>query len=170
MSAAPPPPPPPPVPGPYGSSGAGQYGSPGADAHSAAGLAPYGSSGNGPYAADPHTGPHPNSGSRTGTSGGGIGSFFRALFDLRFEQFVALKFSAIIYVILIAYFTLAWLVAIVVGIIAASQGSGGLLILLPALFLGWIPALMCILLSRVGLEFLTAGIRTAINTGKLVGR
>lgn len=169
MSAAPPSPPPP-VPGPYGPSGAGQHGSPGAGAHSAAGPAPYGSLGSGPHTADQHTGPNPNSGSRTGTSGGGIGSFFRALLDLKFEQFVALKFSAIIYVILIAYFTLIWLAAIVIGIIAASQGSGGLLILLPALFLGWIPALICILLSRIGLEFLTAGIRTAINTGKLVGR
>lgn len=141
MSAAPPPPPP--VPGPYGSSGAGQHRTAGA-------------------------GPH-NTG-QTGASGGAISHFFRALLDLKFEQYVALKFSAIIYIILIAYFTLIWLGAIIIGIIAVSQDSSGLLILLPALFLGWIPALIGILLSRVGLEFLTAGIRTAINTGKLVGR
>lgn len=188
MSAPPPPPPPEPAghgPGPYGSgpvqpaqsqpaqsqwaqspqaAGANQYGSAGTAPH----TAPYGSAaagtpgppGTGQYGAPAYAQPH--------ASRGSVSTFFRALFDLKFEQFVTLKFSAIIYVLLIAYFVLIWLGSIVVGLIAVSQDSSGLVILLPAVLLGWIPALISILLVRVGLEFLSAGIRTAINTGKLV--
>ncbi|SMY11240.1 DUF4282 domain-containing protein [Brevibacterium jeotgali] len=139
----------------------------------------------GPAGAPPHTSPHGSTGPGThsppgpGHSGapahtspdasrGPVSTFLRALFDLKFEHFVTLKFSAIIYVLLIAYFVLIWLGSVLVGLIAVSQDSSGLVILLPALLLGWIPALISILMVRVCLEFLSAGIRTAINTGKLV--
>ena len=192
MSAAPPPPPPPEPTGhgPYGSgpvqpssaqptahqpahtpwsqpsqaAGAGPHGPAGAPPHTAppgsAGPGTHGPPGGGQYGAPAHTSPD--------APRGPVSTFFRALFDLKFEHFVTLKFSAIIYVLLIAYFALIWLGSVIVGLIAAAQDSSGLVILLPALLLGWIPALISILLVRVGLEFLSAGIRTAINTGKLV--
>lgn len=127
----------------------------------------------------PSAGPGPQPGPSGGAGGfdgrqlkdQGTG-FFKALFDLKFENFVALKFSAVVYVLYIAYFGLIWLGFVVLGIIIVSQGAGaaGVLFLLAAIFLGWIPALLCVLLVRVVIEFLVAGIRTAINTGKLVER
>ncbi|WP_291792249.1 DUF4282 domain-containing protein, partial [Brevibacterium sp.] len=97
--------------------------------------------------------------------------FFRTLFDLKFESFVALKFSAIIYVLYIAYFALIWLSFVVLSFILMSESTGtGVTLLLLTVLLGWIPALLCVLVVRVVIEFLVAGIRTAINTGKLAER
>ncbi|WP_051298050.1 DUF4282 domain-containing protein [Brevibacterium album] len=161
MSAAPPPPPPVPgQPGPH-PPGPGQPGpqQPGPHPQPDQGYAPYG-----------RPGPAPASPAAASLAADGKG-FFRALFDLKFESFVALKFSAIIYVLYIAYFALIWLGLIIFSFILMSESTGmGVTVLLLTLLLGWIPALLGVIVVRVVIEFLVAGIRTAINTGKLAER
>jgi hypothetical protein len=99
--------------------------------------------------------------------------FIKALFDLRFNHFVSIKFASIIYVIAIVLAGLTWLWYIVIGFMMGfaveEVGSDYSPIMgILAIFLGWIPAVIQIVVSRVILEFLVSGVRTAQNTTKLV--
>lgn len=102
--------------------------------------------------------------------------FFKALFDLKFETFVTINFASVLYTLSIITAVGTWLLWIVITALASaatsslsyalSGSSDGLLSLmfLPTIFLGWIPALAQIILSRIALEFMVANIRTAQNT------
>ncbi|MDK8346491.1 DUF4282 domain-containing protein [Brevibacterium sp. UMB1308A] len=105
--------------------------------------------------------------------------FFKALFDLKFENFVTINFASVLYTLSIVTAVGTWLLWIVITAIASAaasglsyalSGSGGGLLgmmFLPTIFLGWIPALAQIILSRIALEFMVANIRTAQNTTEM---
>lgn len=105
--------------------------------------------------------------------------FFKALFDLKFENFVTINFASVLYTLSIITAVGTWLLWIVItalasaaasGLSYAFSGSGGGLLsmmFLPTIFLGWIPALAQIILSRIALEFMVANIRTAQNTTEM---
>ncbi|GAA4513252.1 DUF4282 domain-containing protein [Brevibacterium yomogidense] len=112
--------------------------------------------------------------------------FFRALFDLKFERFITLKFASVLYVICIVIAILNWLGTILSAFLAASaqsafvsyasyyggydsgMGAGGVFMIIAAILLGWIPSLLMVVCARIGLEFIIASIRTAKNTQELV--
>ncbi|HLS00710.1 MAG TPA: DUF4282 domain-containing protein [Beutenbergiaceae bacterium] len=85
-------------------------------------------------------------------------SFFDVLFDLNFDKYLTLRFAKVIYILMVAFIILTYLVWIIVGF-AAEVWLGFLI-----LFLGWIPVAINIVLTRVGLEFMVAMIKTAENT------
>ncbi|WP_347031644.1 DUF4282 domain-containing protein [Brevibacterium paucivorans] len=105
--------------------------------------------------------------------------FFKALFDLKFENFVTINFASVLYTLSIVTAVGTWLLWIVITALASAAASGlsyalsgeggGLLgmMFLPTIFLGWIPALAQIILSRIALEFMVANIRTAQNTTEM---
>ncbi|MEE6272886.1 DUF4282 domain-containing protein [Georgenia wangjunii] len=113
----------------------------------------------GGYGAAPWNAPSPQ-----GAPGASEKGFFGALFDLSFKSFVTLSFAKVIYVIAIVVVGVLWLFATIVGFLD-SPGAG-----LAALLLGWIPALVYIVLIRVSLEFAVAMVRTAQNTSVLTYR
>lgn len=104
-------------------------------------------------------------------------NFIRALFDLNFEHFVAIKFAKVIYVLGIALNLLAWLGWVVFFFIAGAAtnsmsyygNEGGFLIILGvlALLFGWIFVLINVIVLRVVIELVIAQVRTAQNTTKL---
>ena len=108
-------------------------------------------------------------------------SFFKALFDTSFSDFVTIKFVKIIYLIGIVLNVLSWLGGALIGLIAAGIGAaaassmygggGGGAFVFPILLLllGWIPALLNIIMMRIGLEFIVASVRTAQNTSIMAG-
>ena len=112
----------------------------------------------------------------------GQAGFFRSLFDLSFaaERSVTTSFVKVIYVIGIAVAALSWigtalLLFIMGGISGAAVsyygggGGGGMMIFgVLALLFGWIPGIINVILLRVGLEFVTAQIRTSQHTAELV--
>lgn len=109
-------------------------------------------------------------------------SFFHSLFDLSFaaERSVTTSFVKVIYVLGIAISVLSWLGAallcfILGGIESAAYAAmysdgGGTFFILGGLVLifGWIPGLFNVIFLRVGLEFVTAQIRTSQHTAELV--
>ncbi|MGO1173890.1 MAG: DUF4282 domain-containing protein [Actinomycetaceae bacterium] len=90
--------------------------------------------------------------------------FFAKLFDFSFSDYITLTFAKIIYGIVIVVIALAWLTMIVMGF--ATEPVIGIV----ALLFGWIPALLYLVIIRVGLEASIALIRTAQNTSDLVRR
>lgn len=112
----------------------------------------------------------------------GQAGFFRSLFDLSFaaERSVTTSFVKVIYAIGIVLSGLGWLggalVLFIMGGISSaavsafggSGGSGMMVFGVLALVLGWIPGFINIILLRVGLEFVTAQIRTSQHTAELV--
>lgn len=88
--------------------------------------------------------------------------FFGALFDFSFQSYVTLKFAKLIYIILMVLIAL-WLIFgwLITSIMMIGEAP---LIGLPLLLLGWIPAVVMLVLARVSLEFYIAMIRTAQNT------
>ncbi|MHA3683393.1 DUF4282 domain-containing protein [Leucobacter sp. HY1910] len=112
----------------------------------------------------------------------GQAGFFRSLFDLSFaaERSVTTSFVKVIYVIGIVIAVLSWigtalLLFIMGGISSAAvsafggSGGGGMMIFgVLALIFGWIPGFINVILLRVGLEFVTAQIRTSQHTAELV--
>ncbi|MGC5628785.1 DUF4282 domain-containing protein [Georgenia sp. Z1344] len=91
--------------------------------------------------------------------------FFAKLFDLSFNDFITLTFAKIIYVLVIGIAAIGWLMLVVTGF-ATGEAMLGIL----ALLLGWVPALLYLVLVRVGLESAIALIRTAQNTTDMVRR
>lgn len=93
-----------------------------------------------------------------------------ALFDFNFNNFVAVKFARIIYLIAtilaVCLMLFGWLLP------AFTLFSESFILGVPALFLGWIPvgvaALLQLVLIRVFLEFVISSVKTAENTSKLV--
>ncbi|MGD7003007.1 DUF4282 domain-containing protein [Corynebacterium halotolerans] len=105
-----------------------------------------------------------------GNSGKG---FFGALFDINFDNFIALKFAKFIYVLAIAFSVVLVLALWVFPMFAAlANGSFGVFFL--ALLLGWIPVSLIALFQLIGirlfLEFVVATMKTSENTSKLVNR
>lgn len=89
-------------------------------------------------------------------------NFFQALLDFSFSRFVATKVVGIIYFLAILFIALITLI-----IISAGFGNG-FLSGLGSLILAPIVALVYLLLARVGLESLIAGIRTAENSAQIL--
>jgi len=93
-----------------------------------------------------------------------VGGFFAKLFDLSFTSFITVSIAKVLFVIAIVANALAWLFFIVWGFRAGAPL--GIL----ALLLGWIPALVGIVFSRVGIEYFISVIRTAENTRDLLNK
>ncbi|WP_029089974.1 DUF4282 domain-containing protein [Brevibacterium album] len=111
--------------------------------------------------------------------------FLRALFDLKFESFVTIRFAAVIYVLSIIVAALGYIGLVITSIGMAATGSAlssyaygyssgmgamGVLMVVAAILLGWIPSLIQIVFTRVLIEFVVANVRTAQNTRKLAQR
>ncbi|MFT8396505.1 DUF4282 domain-containing protein, partial [Propionibacterium sp.] len=94
--------------------------------------------------------------------------FFKALFDLSFSHFIAIRFASVIFVIAIIVAALEWLFWIILAGVSSQSGSSGALFIILVILFGWIPALVQIIFTRVLLEFLISSIRTAQNTSELV--
>lgn len=88
-------------------------------------------------------------------------SFFGSLFDLTFTKFVTVGFVKVIYVLGIIGVVLTWLGA-AFSTFGDSIGHG-----FGILLLGWIPALLAVLLMRLSVELTVAIVRTAQNTAAL---
>lgn len=88
--------------------------------------------------------------------------FFGALFDFSFQSYVTVKFAKLIYILLLLFIALwlvfGWLLTSI--LLIGQEPLAGILLLL----LGWIPAVVMLVLARVSLEFYIAMIRTAQNT------
>ncbi|WP_218220889.1 DUF4282 domain-containing protein [Nesterenkonia sp. Act20] len=131
----------------------GPYGQPNPPAQ---GGSPYGYGGGQPYPQQsPPNSPPPKSPSRTSVEGK---NFFAALFDFSFQSFVTVKFAKFIYAILIAFIILGYLLVVISAF--SENAVAGLLVLL----LGWIPAMIYLILFRITLEFMIALVRTSQNT------
>lgn len=96
--------------------------------------------------------------------GSGEANFFAALFDVRFKNFITIKFASFLYIAGIVLLTLAWLVITVAAF--TDSAAFGLL----TLIIGFIVLVIYIVLFRLGLEFYVAMVRTAQNTSILVER
>lgn len=101
--------------------------------------------------------------------------FFKALFDIRFDNFIAIRWAGFIYVIAIIVAVLSWLGAIVGGIatgVAAGSAASfygddpsfNPLPLLLAIIFGWIIPALWVIFVRLGLEFIVSTVKTAQNT------
>lgn len=89
-------------------------------------------------------------------------SFFTILFDLRFRNFITLRFVSVLYAIGIVLAALVALTAIVTGF-SAGVGRGILALILSPLFF-----LIYVVLIRLWLEILVVIFRIAENTSRLV--
>lgn len=182
-------PPPPPHDRPPTGSGPGYYPPPPSDPAFHTGAVPTGevptgsaSLGSGHTGTAPHgdLGGASHAGTAAHTSDGTSDpGFLRALFDLRFEHFITIRFASVIYVIAMVIAVLTWVSAIIASIMMGfAMGydiwSGGSSFnpapVLITIFLGWIPMVVQILLSRIVIEFFAATIRTAQNTTELAHR
>lgn len=129
-------------------------------------LSPYGDLGGNPNQGYSGVGPtqgSPGQPNAQNTPAQG-GEFFGSLFDFGFKNFITLKFATAIYIVAIVLIGIGYLVGVIVGF-GVGAGAG-----VAALIFGWIPALVYVLLVRVGLEFAVATIRTAQNTSELVAQ
>ncbi|HSN11008.1 MAG TPA: DUF4282 domain-containing protein [Propionibacteriaceae bacterium] len=90
-------------------------------------------------------------------SGGGLGD----MFDFSFDTYVTPRLVRIIYAIAVVLIGVGYLgYAILMLVLLPPLGLGILL-------LGWIPALLCLLSVRVGLEVTLATVRTAVDARAL---
>lgn len=151
-----------------------------------------------PSAGDPYAQPYggqPAGGTHYGTqSASGWGSapaaaqpgserdttgFLGALFDLKFDHYVSVRWARIIYVLHIIACVGMWLLLIgwsvffgiifglAMGVSVFGESSFNPLPLILAILFGWIPALMQLVYGRMVLEFIVASIKTAENTRKI---
>ena len=88
-------------------------------------------------------------------------NFFARLVDTSFTTFITPSIVKILYIILMVVSALTWLGVIVSGFTVHPVVG------VMAIVFGWIPALLTLIASRVGLEIAIAMIRTAINTSAL---
>ncbi|MGO1182226.1 MAG: DUF4282 domain-containing protein [Micrococcaceae bacterium] len=130
---------------------------------------PYEPGNGGPTGQDPDNNPYSEQ-----PQGNGFGSqgfaptsaeakgFFGALFDFSFQSYVTVKFAKLIYILLLLFIALwlvfGWLLTSI--LLIGQEPLAGIFLLL----LGWIPAVVMLVLARVSLEFYIAMIRTAQNT------
>jgi hypothetical protein len=127
-----------------------------------------GQTGYGPASAYPSYGA-PAADPADNTRGQGKG-FFSALFDFSFDNFVAVKFARVIYIIAVILAAATLLFGWLLPSLAMFGESffGGIALLLFA----WIPvgliALVQLVFIRVFLEFVISSVKTAENTSKLV--
>ena len=114
---------------------------------------------------------------QAGSSSTGEAGFFKALFDFRFEHFITVKFSSVLYVIAFVVAALMWLSNIVSGIMFGfawgsmnsyfGEPSFSPVPLILSILFGWIPSVIALIAMRLGLEFAVATVRTAQNTGRI---
>ncbi|MHA2788189.1 DUF4282 domain-containing protein [Corynebacterium sp. S7] len=98
---------------------------------------------------------------------GGV-SFFGALFDFSFTNFITIRFAKVIYIVAIVFLALYWAFMLVFSLSAFSEGIGiGLLALFAVLIIGGLLFLFGIIMARVTLEFYVSMVRTAENTSKM---
>jgi len=110
--------------------------------------------------------------------------FFKSLFDIRFDNFIAVKWAGFIYIIAIVVAVLSYLGTIVAGITtgiaagsASSYLSGGpsfsVLPLILSIIFGWIIPALWVIGVRLVLELIVSNIKTAEHTKRIadsVGR
>lgn len=89
-------------------------------------------------------------------------SFFKALFDLSFKNFITIRFAGVLFVIGLAGIVLFWLVMTVASF--TDSAVAGVLTFL----IGAVIAFVYIVLFRVTIEFYVAMVRTAQNTSQLL--
>ena len=93
------------------------------------------------------------------------------MFDFSFNDFVTLKFSSFIYLLLVIVAGAAWAGMILFSFFAfADSFLIGFLTFLGAVIGGGIAFLFYVIQFRLILEFFVANIRTAQNTGDLVSQ
>ncbi|UYG16696.1 DUF4282 domain-containing protein [Brachybacterium huguangmaarense] len=97
----------------------------------------------------------------------------KGLVDFSFRRSVLVDGAGVVYAVCIAAMVLTWLfwllVASLVGFSSAGYGYYDDELLAPwlpvvVLLLGWIPALLGIIIARVSIEFMTSTVRTAHET------
>lgn len=99
--------------------------------------------------------------------------FFRALFDLTFSSYITVKFAKVVYVINIIIVALTYLGFIFMSCIPATQArSSGdtifaIILIFFVILFGWIPAVLHLIVVRLGLEGAIALVRVAQNTSAL---
>lgn len=95
-------------------------------------------------------------------------SFFSALFDFSFSQYITLKFARVIYLISAVLIGLCWVFGLLMTLAAFANGFGsGLLALIGFLVIGTVAALFSLIGARVTLEFMVSAIKTAQNTSEI---
>ena len=104
--------------------------------------------------------------------------FFKSLFDIRFDNFIAVKWAGFIYIIAIVVAALSYLGTIVAGIttgIAAGATSGyfndgpsfSVLPLILSIVFGWIIPALWVIGVRLVLELIVSNIKTAEHTQRI---
>lgn len=88
--------------------------------------------------------------------------FFKTLFDFSFSRFITTKIIGLVYAI--ALFFIGCIVLVIVGNSFRNGFFAGIGFLIVAPLI----ALIYIMLVRIGLESLVAGIKTAENTSRIV--
>lgn len=154
-----------------------------ADAYSQPGAYQQGSAYQQQGVAYPQSGGY-QSGGYPQQSGTGEKGFFKSLFDIRFDNFISVKWSGFIYIIAIVVAALSYLGTIIGAIVtstAASSAAGyyssgpsfSILPIILAIIFGWIIPALWVIFVRLCLELIVANIKTAENTRKIadsVGR
>ena len=116
--------------------------------------------------------------SATQHSAGSNSGFFKSLFDFRFDNFIAIRWAGIIYIIAIVVAALSWLGSIIGGILTGAAAGAATSYfsdspsfspwpLLLAIIFGWIVPALWVIFVRLGLELIVANVKTAENTKKI---
>ena len=104
--------------------------------------------------------------------------FFKSLFDFRFDNFIAVKWSGFIYIIAIVVAVLSYLGTIIAGIstgIAAGSAASyftdgpsfSVLPLILSILFGWIIPALWVIAVRLVLELIVSNIKTAQHTKRI---
>jgi len=104
--------------------------------------------------------------------------FFKSLFDFRFDNFIAVKWPGVIYIIAIVVAVLSYLGTIIAGIrtgivsgSAASYFADGpsfnVLPLILSILFGWIIPALWVIAVRLVLELIVSNIKTAQHTKRI---
>ncbi|UVI34920.1 DUF4282 domain-containing protein [Brevibacterium spongiae] len=104
--------------------------------------------------------------------------FFKSLFDIRFDNFIAVKWAGFIYIIAIVVAALSYIGTIIAGISAgiaagsaASYFSDGpsfsVLPLILSIIFGWIIPALWVIGVRLVLELIVSNIKTAEHTKRI---
>jgi hypothetical protein len=108
----------------------------------------------------------------------GQAGFFKSLFDIRFDNFIAVKWAGFIYIIAIVVAALSYLATIIAGITtgvaagsAASYFNDGpsfnVLPLILSIIFGWIIPALWVIGVRLVLELIVSNIKTAEHTKRI---